>query len=748
MKHRLSLGLALLGLAAPLAAQSNGVTMLSRLQLGGWHSEVWGYTAPDGREYGIIGTSDGTFFINVEDPTAPYVTGFVDGPDSIWREMKTWDRYCYIVTEGGGGVQIVDLLDPENPRFVKTWGGGIWGNAHTISVDLGTGRAYVNGTNRGMVVLDLANPENPVHIATYNGPYVHDCHVQNGKAHLAHIYDGQYRIVNADNLNFPTLDTQTTPGQFTHNTWANASDTLCVTTDESGGGRLTLYDISSPNNIRETDRFTINSQSIVHNAYIIGNRIFASWYSEGFVCVDISDPYDMKLAASYDTSAYQPGSGYHGAWGCYPFAQSGLVYISDIEEGFYVLRIDGPSIAIDHAPLENTENQTGPYVVMATVAPLISGATITDVTIHYRVDNGSWQSSPCVPTGNPDEWAGGIPGQPAPSLVEYYLLAEDDRGHSNWLPGGSAPGDNLWYFTVGQIVSVYFNDFEAGTDSGWTHGAYAGADDWARGTPAGKGGEGSRHIGIAWNDPNAAYSGTKVWANDLGSGVNDGAYEPNTHTWLESPAIDCSGASHTNLFFRRWLTVEAAPFDFARIYVNNTLVWENPQGYGEYYHTTDVRWQQQVIDISALADGNPSVKVRFELEADHLFELGGWAIDDFRIASLEPGSNTDTISLSGPSSVNVGQTATFLYTGAPASSPWWLYYSLNQNGTTINGHLFDIGAPVKTLATGTTTASGAGSWTSGPVPGNAGGRTYYIEMRVDHALTGTHDSNMLTIQVP
>lgn len=330
----------LLACAAYLPAQGNGVTLLSRVDSYSSYAGIWGYTAPDGREYALIGTSTGTAIYNCTNPTAPYLTAFISGPSSGWREVRTWDRYAYVVTEGGGGVQIVSLVDPDRPALVKTWGTSLWGNAHTISMDMDEGMAYVNGTNAGMRVLDLADPVNPVLVATYTSRYVHDCHVQHGRGNLAEIYDGRFRIVSVTSLpSFPTLDSVVTPGAFTHNVWANAIDSLAVTTDENSGGKIALYDITDPYDIRFISGWTNNANSTVHNAYIRGNWVFASWYTQGFVCVDVSDPANPQFVGSYDTTS-STGKGYNGAWGCYPFTPSRTVYVSDMANGLYVLRVD------------------------------------------------------------------------------------------------------------------------------------------------------------------------------------------------------------------------------------------------------------------------------------------------------------------------------------------------------------------------------------------------------------------------
>ncbi|HEX9794799.1 MAG TPA: choice-of-anchor B family protein, partial [Planctomycetota bacterium] len=609
--------------AAPLAAQGNGVELLAKVDAFGGYNDCWGYTAPDGREYAIIGTSTGTAFYNAVDPTAPYLTGYIPGPNSVWRDMKTWDEFCYVVTEGGGGMQIVDLRDPEKPVLLAVWGDNRWGNAHNIAIDVGTGTAYVCGTNNGTVIIDLTVPTSPVHVTNYTSQYVHDLHVQHGLAHNAEINAGDYRILDVSNLpSKPSIGAIQTPGSFTHSTWANAGDSLCVTTDESGGGHLALYDISTPGSIRLLDQWTINPAATVHNAYIRGDRVYASWYTEGFACVDISDPANMRFVGSYDTNAAS-GGGYDGAWGCYPFAPSGVVYISDRDEGLHILRVVGQAVAFDHVPAANTLDENGPYPLTASVQALNAGAAIASVDAWYRVGGGSWQSTALAPTGNPDEWAGDLPGQISPTIVDYYLLSADDQGREGWFPSTTWQGGDTFSFVVGRIVPIYENDFEGGTDEGWTHSAIVGADIWERGAPQGKSGTGTRHESAAWADPAAATSGSNVWGTDLGLGGADGAYDADSQVWLESPPIDCSTATRTTLLYKRWLTVEQNPEDSARILVNGQTAWENPAGFVGELHLVDTAWRQHALDISQFADGEAAVRVRFRLKTDEEFQMGG-----------------------------------------------------------------------------------------------------------------------------
>jgi len=738
--------LATLLLAAAALPQADGVILQAKVQTNGSCNDIWGYTAPNGDEYAIVGTTSGTHIYNCVDPTAPYQTAFISGPSSVWRDMKTYGNYAYVVTEGGGGIQIIDLNDPENPFLVKTWKASDFSNAHNIACDIDTGMLYVCGTNRGMRIYDAAaNPTSPPYVTTYNNEYVHDLHVQDDWAHHAEIYDGRYRITRINNLpNINTLDRQTTPGVFTHSAWANEDNTLCVTTDEVGGGRIALYDISNKSNIQYRDEWRPDAGSIPHNAFIIGDYVYASWYTEGLIVLDISDPTDIKKHASYDTSAYGSGSGFKGAWGCYPFAPSGNIYISDMEEGFHILKVEGPAIELDHVELANTQDEAGPYPVSIDAEPIYAGSTVTDVELWYKVGDGSWQLQMLNNTPGTDTWTGAIPGQAAPSVVDYYFNANETGGRNNWLPAGTAPGYLSYSFYVGTPMRLYFNDFEGATDEGWTHGAIAGVDDFQRGAPAGKSGVGARHQSTRWHDPDAAFSGNNIWANDLGQGGADGAYVENSSNWLESPVIDCSSASNTTLVFQRWSSFEGGGFDDARIIVNGSPIWLSPQG-GGIYHVTDRIWTQMVIDISDYADGVANTTIRFELNSDPALVMGGWGIDDVEVVALES-NDGDLISLTGPTSANAGTAVTYDISSAPANRPYWLLRSFSLNGTTVNGHPIDLGSPYFEVENGTTDASGMASVT-GNIPAGASGLTIYLEAIGVTPLGEIQDSNPVTLVI-
>jgi hypothetical protein len=122
------------------------------------------------------------------------------------------------------------------------------------------GIAYINGSNvgvGGVLFLDLnSNPMNPVHNGTYTNGYVHDCYVRNDTMWTAQIYSGLFKAVNVSNKAAPViLASQSTPGNFTHNTAISDNGKYLFTTDEVTNSYVAAYDVSNLSNIKETDRF-------------------------------------------------------------------------------------------------------------------------------------------------------------------------------------------------------------------------------------------------------------------------------------------------------------------------------------------------------------------------------------------------------------------------------------------------------------------------------------------------------------
>ncbi|MDG6219943.1 MAG: S8 family serine peptidase, partial [Candidatus Thermoplasmatota archaeon] len=199
-----------------------------------------------------------------------------------------------------------------------------------------------------------------------------------------------------------------------------------------------------------------------------------------------------------------------------------------------------------------------------------------------------------------------------------------------------------WYGMARQ--TIFFEDFEGdGTPTfaelGWIISGIN--NDWQIGTPMGLGGE------YGNPDPNSAHSGSFSIGNDLtGIGTYPGDYEPNLFidaNRIRSPAIDCTGHSGVSLSFWRYLNVESSTYDRAYVEVSNdgasfSTVWTNSAT------ITDSAWSEVSYDISAVADGQPTVYIRFGIgPTDGSWQYSGWNIDDLSISGLTSGTMHNTL---------------------------------------------------------------------------------------------------------
>jgi C1A family cysteine protease len=154
------------------------------------------------------------------------------------------------------------------------------------------------------------------------------------------------------------------------------------------------------------------------------------------------------------------------------------------------------------------------------------------------------------------------------------------------------------------------------TDPGWQT-----VGQWAFGVPAGGGGE------LGAPDPTAGHTGTQVYGYNLAGDYSNNL--PALH--LTTPPIDCSALHRVELRFWRWLGVEAPEHDLATIELSTDgftwqRVWSNrsehPGG----------AWIEDAIDLSAVADGEAAVRLRWGMgPTDPIGRYCGWNLDDIEI---------------------------------------------------------------------------------------------------------------------
>jgi hypothetical protein len=167
-----------------------------------------------------------------------------------------------------------------------------------------------------------------------------------------------------------------------------------------------------------------------------------------------------------------------------------------------------------------------------------------------------------------------------------------------------------------EVGRVQAHLFAMDTNPGWTT-----EGQWSFGSPSGSGGQ----YGLP--DPTSGHTGSNVCGYNLSGDYANNLPERS----LTTTALDCTGLNGVELRFWRWLNVEQPLYDHAYLRVSTngtswTTIWENAT------EITDSSWQQQTFDLSAIADNQATVYLRWVIgTTDGSWQYSGWNIDDVSI---------------------------------------------------------------------------------------------------------------------
>jgi choice-of-anchor B domain-containing protein len=332
-------------------------------------NDSWGWTDPlDGTEYALVGLDNGTAFINIADPVNPIYLGKLPThtDPSIWRDIKVYNNYAYIVSEANGhGLQVFDLTrlrSVASPPETFTEDGhlGVFGSAHNIAINEDSGYAYVVGAdpaNGGPLFINLQNPLSPFMIGDYDGSgYTHDAQIitydgpdsdYTGQEILFGSNANEVVIVNVTDKSNPQLISTITYGNtsYTHQGWLTEDRNYLLVGDEIDeqdfgfNTRTIVFDVSDLDNPSFNFDYFADIASTDHNGYVVGNTFYLSSYSGGMRVIDISDIANQNIneIGYFDTYPANNNANYRGSWNVYPFFASGNIVISG-EGGFTLVK--------------------------------------------------------------------------------------------------------------------------------------------------------------------------------------------------------------------------------------------------------------------------------------------------------------------------------------------------------------------------------------------------------------------------
>jgi choice-of-anchor B domain-containing protein len=328
----------------------------------------------------------------------------INGDESIWRDLKTWNNYAYVTTDSPSedGLLVIDLSELPNTVSSSNWKPYLpelsigtdedtLFNCHNIYIDE-FGTAYLSGCNLnegGVILVDVATTSGqPIYVGAIEAVYSHDAYARNNLLYSSEILDGRFSIFDVtDKLEPIKLGEQKTPFEFCHNTWLSDDGNTLFTTDERANAFTAAYDVSDPTEIRFLDAYrpaaTLGTGVIPHNVHVLGDYLVISHYSDGCIIVDATQPDNLIEVGQYDTFL-GTDSGFNGDWGAYPFLPSGLILLSDISGGLFVLQPTFQRAVYLEGKVTNSVTGVGILDAEIMIQSDISNFEKTDIVGNYK----------------------------------------------------------------------------------------------------------------------------------------------------------------------------------------------------------------------------------------------------------------------------------------------------------------------------------------------------------------------------
>ena len=354
-------------------------------------NDNWGWTdSLTGKEYALLGRTDGTSFVDISDPSRPRYLGdlpLTEGANpAAWRDIKTYKGYAFVVSDGAGahGMQVFDLKRLRDVRTPQTFKPDYTyrniNSAHNIVINEESGFAYAVGASSGgetcgggLHMIDIRDPLSPkfagcfqdtqtgnnktgyshdAQCVTYRGPDTrytgHEiCIGSNENAISVADVTDKSRTVAVSHASYPDV-------AYSHQGWFTddhryfylndegdestaAGDTTGV--HEAGKGtRTMIFDMTKLDDPVMVGTYIGKTKSIDHNLYVKGNRLYESNYTSGMRIMDITDPRKPREVGFFDTYPADDAVAFNGSWSIYPYFKSGTIIVTSIGEGVFFVK--------------------------------------------------------------------------------------------------------------------------------------------------------------------------------------------------------------------------------------------------------------------------------------------------------------------------------------------------------------------------------------------------------------------------
>ncbi len=341
------------------------------------YSGCWGWAqTAKNREYAIVGSSSQTYFVDVTNPSSPIIVDSVKAKHAgcTWREIKTYQNYCYIVSDDSppNSFQIVDMQYLPDSVHVVHDGTTYFERSHTIFIDndklfCGSVTDAAGAGYSTMRVYSLATPTAPVLMRRLEQDInstiidvVHDMFVRNDTVYASCGFKGFHilRLTASNTFSLMQSYTSYAFSGYNHSSWQTDDRKTMVFADEVAAHLpAKVIDVTNFNNITLLDTIRSSYTATAHNPYIVGNRwCWLSSYQDGLYLYDISNPSNTTIYGYFDTQPQTGTTNYSGNWGAYPYLPSKIIIACDMQNGIFIL--DGDNTYKSSVNIKSHENNT------------------------------------------------------------------------------------------------------------------------------------------------------------------------------------------------------------------------------------------------------------------------------------------------------------------------------------------------------------------------------------------------------
>lgn len=239
------------------------------------------------------------------------------------------------VADDQGGLQIVDVSNPENPYII----GEYTSEKSIVGVAVRDTFAYlaVNHTQGGVRIINVADPETPVFVGEDNWYYGYNVAAPQNDTMFVYMAGGYWFVV--EDVSFPQYPSFvrrfSTPGNVRG---IFVIDSIVFLACEQMG--LHIFNLAKPDS--EALVGWIDTPSNARNIFVKGDYAYIADGRSGLIVVNISNPVNPVFAGQYDTPDYANDI----------FVSGNLAFVADGEGGLQVIDIENPADPVSYGEIE------------------------------------------------------------------------------------------------------------------------------------------------------------------------------------------------------------------------------------------------------------------------------------------------------------------------------------------------------------------------------------------------------------